>query len=134
MAATTASPATADAAAGPLLEIRNLRTWFPSRAGLFNQTTRWVKAVDDVSLTIQRGETLGLVGESGCGKSSLGRSILRLVEPREGEIRLEGEDILAAGTSRFRTLRRDIQMIFQDPLEQPRPANERPPDHFAKVW
>ncbi|WP_373002660.1 ABC transporter ATP-binding protein [Hyphomonas sp.] len=105
-----------DAAAPPLLEIRNLKTYFANRSGILNQTTGWVKAVDDVSLTIRRGETLGLVGESGCGKSSLGRSIVRLVQPQEGEIRLEGEDVLAASPARFRALRHDIQMIFQDPL------------------
>ncbi|WP_454858007.1 ABC transporter ATP-binding protein [Rhizobium binxianense] len=102
--------------AEPLLEIRDLKTYFPSRSGMFNQNMRWVKAVDGVSLTINRGETVGLVGESGCGKSSLGRSILRLAQPQSGEIRLGGEDILAASPARFRVLRRDIQMIFQDPL------------------
>lgn len=100
----------------PLLEIRNLKTHFAIRSGLFDQTTQWLKAVDDVSLTIQRGETLGLVGESGCGKSTLGRSILRLVQPREGEILLDGEDVLSAEPARLRALRRDIQMIFQDPM------------------
>jgi peptide/nickel transport system ATP-binding protein len=90
----------------PLLEIRNLTKVFP--AG--------VRAVDDVSLDIHAGETLGLVGESGSGKSTLGRLILRLIEPTSGSIRLEGKDLLAASSSEMRRLRRDLQIIFQDPF------------------
>ncbi len=100
----------------PLIEIQDLRTHFPVRSGLLGQNVRWVKAVDGVSLTINRGETFGLVGESGCGKSSLGRSLLRVVTPKEGKVLLEGEDVLQAGRGRLRRSRRDIQMIFQDPL------------------
>jgi peptide/nickel transport system ATP-binding protein/oligopeptide transport system ATP-binding protein len=111
-----APTATATGTEDVLLEIRDLKTHFPVRSGLLGGQTRWVKAVDGVSLAIRRGETLGLVGESGCGKSSLGRSLVRLATPQEGEVLLEGEDILKASPSRFRTLRRDLQMIFQDPL------------------
>ena len=90
----------------PLLEICNLTKVFSGG----------VRAVDDVSLDIQSGETLGLVGESGSGKSTLGRLILRLIEPTSGSIYLEGRDLLAAGTSEMRRLRRDLQIIFQDPF------------------
>ena len=90
----------------PLLEIRNLTKIFPGG----------VHAVDDVSLDIQSGETLGLVGESGSGKSTLGRLILRLIEPTSGSIHLEGKDLLVAGSGEMRRLRRDLQIIFQDPF------------------
>ncbi|XWN34294.1 MAG: dipeptide ABC transporter ATP-binding protein [Devosia sp.] len=109
----SASPNPAD---DDLLTVRDLKTWFPVRSGAVGQTLDWIRAVDGVSFSIRKSETLGLVGESGCGKSTLGRSILRLETPREGEILFEGEDLLAARADRLRALRRNIQMIFQDPM------------------
>jgi peptide/nickel transport system ATP-binding protein/oligopeptide transport system ATP-binding protein len=100
----------------PLLEIRNLRTYYKKRAGWFGGGTQWVRAVDDVSFAIMRGETFGLVGESGCGKSTLGRSILRLERPQSGEILFEGEDLLALSPGRLKRVRPNIQAIFQDPF------------------
>src|SRR5438105_15185764 len=101
----------------PLLEIRNLTKVFPLGESIFGGAAKGeVRAVDDVSLDIQAGETLGLVGESGSGKSTLGRLILRLIEPTSGSIRLDGRDLLSAGHSEMRRLRRDLQIIFQDPF------------------
>jgi len=105
----------------PLIEIRNLTKTFPHRESLFGTTSEAgvateVRAVDDVSLDIHAGETLGLVGESGSGKSTLGRLILRLIEPTSGSIRFEDRDLLAAGRGEMRRLRRDMQIIFQDPF------------------
>jgi peptide/nickel transport system ATP-binding protein/oligopeptide transport system ATP-binding protein len=98
-----------------LIEIKNLVTWFPVRAGLLQRTVAWVQAVDDVSFTIRAGETLGLVGESGCGKTTVGRSILRLVEPTSGSVVLDGKDVLALHRKELKDVRRDMQIIFQDP-------------------
>jgi peptide/nickel transport system ATP-binding protein len=99
-----------------LLEIRNLKKVFPHGESPFGGKSRGeVRAVDDVSLDIHAGETLGLVGESGSGKSTLGRLILRLIEPTAGSVRLEGRDLLAASRGDMRRLRRDLQIIFQDP-------------------
>jgi oligopeptide transport system ATP-binding protein len=103
----------------PLVEIRNLTKIFSQGGSLFGSkraNTSAVRAVDDVSLDIFAGETLGLVGESGSGKSTLGRSILRLIEPTSGSIQFEGRDLLAAGRGEMRRLRRDMQIIFQDPF------------------
>jgi ABC-type glutathione transport system ATPase component len=102
-----------------LVEIRNLTKIYPhgeSALGGKPKTKNEVRAVDDVSLEIHAGETLGLVGESGSGKSTLGRLILRLIEPTSGSIRFEGRDLLAAGRGEMRRLRRDMQIIFQDPF------------------
>ena len=97
-----------------LLELRNLRTYYPSRTGLLGRT-EWVKAVDDVSFTIKRGETFGLVGESGCGKTTLARSILRLETPLSGQVIFDGEDVLALSPRRLKQARQNMQAIFQDP-------------------
>jgi oligopeptide transport system ATP-binding protein len=98
-----------------LLEVKNLKTHFPVRAGLLQRPVGWVKAVDGVSFSINEGETVGLVGESGCGKTTLGRTILRLIAPTEGEIRFNGQDILKMDGADLKPFRRRAQMIFQDP-------------------
>ncbi|MBI4527923.1 MAG: dipeptide ABC transporter ATP-binding protein [Deltaproteobacteria bacterium] len=98
-----------------LLEVRNLKKYFPLDGGLFSRHKGEVKAVDDVSLTVEEGETLGLVGESGCGKSTLGRVILRLIEPTAGEIVFEGKDLMELSPRQLREMRREMQIIFQDP-------------------
>jgi ABC-type glutathione transport system ATPase component len=100
----------------PLVEVRNLVKIYHSDAGVFGASkAREVRAVNGVSLDIQAGETLGLVGESGCGKTTLGRTILRLIEPTSGSVRFNGQDVLAASAAELRQLRRDMQIIFQDP-------------------
>jgi oligopeptide transport system ATP-binding protein len=102
-----------------LVEIRGLTKIYPqgeSVLGGRSRTRSEVRAVDDVSLDIHAGETLGLVGESGSGKSTLGRLILRLIEPTSGSVKFEGRDLLAASRSEMRRLRRDMQIIFQDPF------------------
>ena len=99
-----------------LLEVRNLTTRFPVKGGFFRRTVAMVHAVEDVSFTVNKGQTLSLVGESGCGKSSAGRSLLRLVEPESGEVRLDGKDIIAMSQGELRRARLDMQMIFQDPF------------------
>ena len=98
-----------------LLEIHNLKKYFPVGAGLFSRHKGEVRAVDGVSLTVEEGETLGLVGESGCGKSTLGRTILRLIEPTAGEVRFQGKNILSLSQRQLRDMRREMQIIFQDP-------------------
>jgi oligopeptide transport system ATP-binding protein len=98
-----------------LLEINNLKTHFPIRAGVLQRPVGWVRAVDGVSFAINEGETVGLVGESGCGKTTLGRTILRLIEPTAGEIRFDGQDITKLEGADTRPFRRKAQMIFQDP-------------------
>jgi len=98
-----------------LLEVKNLKTWFPIRRGILQRTVGHVKAVDDVSFFVRRGETLGLVGESGCGKTTVGRTILRLIPNSGGEVRFDGKDVLTAGALEMRRLRREMQIIFQDP-------------------
>ncbi|MCX7877485.1 MAG: dipeptide ABC transporter ATP-binding protein [Ignavibacteria bacterium] len=104
-----------------LLEVRNLKKYFPIKRGLFSKTVGYVKAVDDVSFTINRGETLGLVGESGCGKTTIGRTILRLIEPTEGEVIFEGKDITKMDSKELKKIRKDMQIIFQDPYSSLNP-------------
>jgi oligopeptide/dipeptide ABC transporter ATP-binding protein len=101
----------------PFLEVKDLRTHFPITGGILRRTVGYVHAVDGVSLSLDKGETLGLVGESGCGKSTVGRSILRLVEPTGGQVLLRGENILMLGRGDMRDRRKEIQMIFQDPYD-----------------
>ncbi|MEY3143458.1 MAG: hypothetical protein RLY21_1951 [Planctomycetota bacterium] len=98
-----------------LLGVNNLKTWFPVRRGLLQRTVGHVKAVDDVSFFVRRGETLGLVGESGCGKTTVGRTILRLIPNSGGSVKFDGRDVLAASALDLRRLRREMQIIFQDP-------------------
>jgi oligopeptide transport system ATP-binding protein len=99
----------------PLLEVKNLQKYFPIKRGLLGRTVGHVKAVDDVSFTLKAGETLGLVGESGSGKTTVGRSILRLIEPTAGSVKFEGQEITGLGREEMRKLRRNMQIIFQDP-------------------
>ncbi len=105
----------------PILKVQDLCTWYPIKKGLFGKTTDFVKAVDHVSFEVFPGETLGLVGESGCGKTTLGRTILRLVEPSSGKLIFDGKDITHLGKNQLRALRRDIQIIFQDPYSSLNP-------------
>ncbi|NEM96358.1 ABC transporter ATP-binding protein [Pontibacter burrus] len=107
----------------PLIEVENLKVYFPIKKGFFGRTTDFVKAVDGVSFTVNPGETIGLVGESGCGKTTLGRALLRLVEPTEGSIIFKGRDIAQLSSEELRKSRRDFQMIFQDPYASLNPMH-----------
>jgi peptide/nickel transport system ATP-binding protein len=98
-----------------LLRVEELRTWFPIRRGIFQHTVGWVRAVDGVSFQVPAGRTLALVGESGCGKTTVGLSILRLIEPGAGRVLFDGEDLVTLSTQEMRARRRELQIVFQDP-------------------
>jgi oligopeptide/dipeptide ABC transporter ATP-binding protein len=100
----------------PLLEVKNLTKYFPIKKGILSRTVGEVKAVDGVSFTLEKGKTLGLVGESGCGKTTVGRSLLRLLEPTSGEVIVNGKDLLAMDKEELRKMRASLQIIFQDPF------------------
>ena len=105
----------------PILKVQNLKTWYPLRKGVFGRTYDYIKSVNDVSFDVYPGETLGLVGESGCGKTTLGRSILRLVEPTSGNVIFEGRDITKLNSKELREYRKQAQIIFQDPYSSLNP-------------
>ena len=115
-AVSRASPASV-----PVLDVRDLKKHFPVRKGVFRKTAGHVYAVDGVSFSIARGQTLGLVGESGCGKSTVARAVIRLIEPTSGEVRILGRDILSLTKAEMRTSRRQAQIIFQDPFSSLNP-------------
>jgi len=98
-----------------LITVKNLVKFFPVRSGLLQRVVAWVQAVDDVSFTIREGETLGLVGESGCGKTTIGRTMLRLVEPTSGSVMFDGVDVFTLRAKQMKAMRRNMQIIFQDP-------------------
>ena len=104
-----------------ILKVEHLRTWYPLRKGVFGRTYDYIKSVDDVSFDVFPGETLGLVGESGCGKTTLGRSILRLVEPTSGSVFFEGRDVAKMNAAELREYRKSAQIIFQDPYSSLNP-------------
>ncbi len=107
----------------PLLEVRDLRTWYPVRRGVLGRTVAQVRAVDGVSLSLRAGETLGVVGESGCGKTTLARTILLLERPRAGRILIEGQDILTLRGAELKGYRRTVQVVFQDPFASLNPRH-----------
>src|SRR5437870_11436500 len=98
-----------------LVDVKGLKVYFPIKGGILNQTLANVKAVDGVDLFVRRGETLGLVGESGCGKSTTGRAILQLIKPTAGSVKLDGVELTSLSASGVRKMREKMQMVFQDP-------------------
>lgn len=107
----------------PLLKVEGLKKYFPVKNGLFGKTTGHVKAVDDVSFYVNEGETLGIVGESGCGKSTTGRMLMRLLEPTEGKVTFDGQELTTLSAQEMRKARREIQMVFQDPYASLNPRH-----------
>jgi peptide/nickel transport system ATP-binding protein len=105
----------------PLLEVSNLCVWYPTKKTIFGKTLTYLKAVDDISFTVFKGETLGLVGESGSGKTSVGKSLLRLIEPSSGKIRYDGFDLAAYSPDDLKKLRKNLQIVFQDPYSSLNP-------------
>jgi oligopeptide/dipeptide ABC transporter ATP-binding protein len=115
VASATASTTASDDQARDFIQVKNLKKYFPVRGGVLQRVMAWVQAVDDVSFDIREGETLGLVGESGCGKTTVGRTMLRLTEPTAGQVLLEGQDVFSLQGRELKAMRRNMQIIFQDP-------------------
>lgn len=107
----------------PLLKVEGLKKHFPIKSGILGKVKNYVKAVDDVSFTVNEGETLGIVGESGCGKSTTGRMLMRLLEPTEGKVFFDGKELTSISSADMRKMRRDIQMVFQDPYASLNPRH-----------
>jgi len=118
---TNDAPPPAESGSEPLLEVEGLRKHFPIRKGVFSRTVGQVYAVDGISFHLDQGETLGMVGESGCGKTTAGKTVLKLIEPTAGTIKLRGRDITNLDPGRMRTLRREMQIIYQDPYSSLNP-------------
>jgi len=111
-------------AAESLIEVKDLVKYFPVHGGVLQRVQGWVKAVDGVTFSIRKGETLGLVGESGCGKTTIGRCILRLIEPTDGQVLFEGDDLLRMKAGDLKGIRREMQIIFQDPYSSLDPRSQ----------